>query len=103
MPTFRKKPVEVEAWTVAELNHAAATDWYSLPCCVRDAYEQGGWVFGALVDDRRGIYVPTLEGPLFAAPEDWIIRGVAGEFYPCKPSIFAATYEAVTSEGEDDA
>lgn len=99
MATFRKKPVEVQAWTVAELNHAAATDWYSLPRCVRDAYEQGGWVFGA----DRGIYVPTLEGPLFAAPEDWIIRGVAGEFYPVKPDIFAATYEALTSEGEDDA
>jgi len=93
MSTYKKKPVAIEAWTVAELNHAAAHDWKALPKPVADAYEEGGWVFGALVDDRRGIYVPTLEGPLFAAPEDYIIRGVKGEFYPCKPDIFAATYE----------
>ena len=41
----------------------------------------------------RGIYVQTLEGSMWAGPWDWIIRGVAGEFYPCKPDIFDATYE----------
>ena len=131
MPSFRKKPVVVEAWTVRELNRCAQHDWYALPQCIRDDYEskhpkgQGAWVFGALVEDlvcasnrehgphdksadfcsqcgdavlregRRGIFVPTLEGNLFAAPGDWIIRGVQGEFYPCKPDIFAATYEEV--------
>lgn len=100
MSQFRKKPVVVEAWTVAELNVSAARKWEALPESVRAAYEDGGWVFGALVDDRRGIYVPTLEGSLFAAPGDWIIRGVAGEFYPCKPGIFAATYEPVATEGD---
>lgn len=43
--------------------------------------------------DRRGIYIPTLEGNLFAAPDDWIICGVKGEFYPCKPDVFAASYD----------
>ena len=37
--------------------------------------------------------VGTLEGVMQAKPRDWIIRGVQGEFYPCKPDIFAATYE----------
>ena len=39
------------------------------------------------------LIVATLEGPLRAAPNDWIIKGVKGEFYPCKPDIFAATYD----------
>ena len=39
--------------------------------------------------------VGTLEGRMLASPGDWIIRGVKGELYPCKPDIFAATYEAV--------
>lgn len=37
--------------------------------------------------------IGTLEGEMIASPGDWIIRGVAGEFYPCKPDIFSATYE----------
>jgi hypothetical protein len=47
-------------------------------------------------DDRPArIEIPTPEGTMTASPGDWIIRGVKGEFYPCKPDIFAATYEAV--------
>ena len=41
------------------------------------------------------IVIETLEGPIIASPGDYIIKGVAGEFYPCKPDIFAETYEAV--------
>lgn len=93
---WRKKPVEIDAWPVAQLNHAAAHDWTLLPDAVRDAYDEGGWVFGALIDDERCISVPTLEGPLIAKPDDWIIRGVAGEFYPCKPDIFEQTYDPAT-------
>ena len=40
-----------------------------------------------------------LEGSMMAGPGDWIIKGVQGELYPCKPDIFEATYEAVESEG----
>lgn len=39
--------------------------------------------------------IPTLEGTMAANPGDWIIKGTANEFYPCKPDIFAAIYEAV--------
>jgi hypothetical protein len=42
---------------------------------------------------ERGIIIRTLEGGMTASPGDWIIRGVQGEFYPCKPDIFEATYE----------
>lgn len=41
------------------------------------------------------LIVATLEGPLRASRNDWIIKGVKGEFYPCKPDIFDATYERV--------
>ncbi len=41
------------------------------------------------------IQINTLEGPLCASLGDWIIKGVKGEFYPCKPDIFEMTYEAV--------
>lgn len=44
-----------------------------------------------------GLVIRTLEGEMRADPGDWIIRGVQGEFYPCKPDIFAETYEAVES------
>jgi len=39
------------------------------------------------------LMIPTLEGNMKAMPNDWIIKGVKGEFYPCKPDIFEATYE----------
>lgn len=41
------------------------------------------------------IIIPTLEGPHMASPGDWIIKGIRGEFYPCKPDIFEQTYEKV--------
>ena len=43
----------------------------------------------------KGISINTLEGNMLASPGDWIIKGVAGEYYPCKPDIFETTYEAV--------
>ena len=48
----------------------------------------------------KEIIIETLEGPLIASPGDWIITGIKGEKYPCKPDIFEKTYEPV-DEGED--
>ena len=45
--------------------------------------------------DNGGVNIHTLEGVMRADPGDWIIKGIKGEFYPCKPDIFAATYEPV--------
>ena len=47
-------------------------------------------------DKRHGLIIRTLEGSHHASVGDWIIKGVQGEFYPCKPDIFAATYDAVS-------
>jgi hypothetical protein len=49
-------------------------------------------------DELRQVIIPTLEGDYYASPGDWIIKGVKGEFYPCKPDIFAATYEPVATD-----
>ena len=51
-------------------------------------------------DDEDGVYVSclTLEGELTVSPNDWIIKGIKGEVYPCKPDIFSATYEPVEEE-----
>lgn len=91
---FRKKPIVIDAmlWT-GEVG--AATGYEDVL----------GWLTLELVpyrvNDMGDLIIPTLEGDMSAARGDWIIRGVAGEFYPCKPDIFAATYEpAPLVEGE---
>ena len=83
MPFFRKKPVVVEARKFE-------------PNDVRYALALAGWCGGKASHDQTVIQIPTLEGVITAQIGDWIIKGVAGEFYPCKPDIFEATYEEST-------
>jgi hypothetical protein len=78
---FRKRPVEIEAM---RYDGTPATcrpihDWLGL--------EHTG------TDCDAGIYIDTLEGQMHVSVGDYVIRGVQGEFYPCKPDIFDATYE----------
>jgi hypothetical protein len=81
---FRKRPVEVEA-----LQHSLDFD---------RAREICEWAEGAIgMENGDGsLSISTLEGTMKAMPGDWIIKGVKGEFYPCKNEIFLATYEPVT-------
>jgi hypothetical protein len=82
---YRKKPVEIEAWQYV---HTAPQDSAPILRWIR----QGGAV--ADFDPfTGGVRISTLEGVMEARTGDWIIRGVQGEFYPCKPDIFAQTYE----------
>jgi hypothetical protein len=80
MPKFRKKPVEIEArlwrggWEAAK----PLLDWIGA---------KASWC------DDDTIRIQTLEGEMVARPGDFIIKGVKGEFYPCKQEIFALTYE----------
>ena len=90
---YRKKPVVIDAWPVRKILQDAAHDWQALPAEVRAAYETGVFVF---VEDA--LFVKTLEGDHRGEPTDWLIRGVAGEFYCCKPDIFEATYELEGAE-----
>lgn len=91
MAKFRKKPVVIEAILCSDAIRLAESDnWRELPGWFISAYGKGGVVLAG-----GGIYLPTLEGSMLAQRGDWIIRGVKGELYPCKPDIFAATYEPV--------
>ncbi|WP_218923747.1 hypothetical protein [Streptomyces sp. rh34] len=87
---FRKKPVEIEA---VHLTNGVAPDEVASWCGGRvAAHPEQNYTGGAIV-----IEIDTLEGTMRAEPGDWIIKGVAGEFYPCKPDIFEATYEGAGS------
>lgn len=88
MPQFRKKPVVIEAFQLpANIKDA---DFAMYPQWLLDAYA-AGWVLIV----GNSMQINTLEGAMSAIPGDWIIKGVAGELYPCKPNIFEATYEPV--------
>ena len=96
MARFRKKPVVIDAvlWTGLEADLPAVfalVDFDKLP---NDGpYVNPGITF---VPSQGTLDIPTLEGVMTAQPGDWIIRGEAGEVYPCKPGIFESTYEEVT-------
>ena len=77
---FRKKPVVIDAVQFRAGEQPA---------------ELAGDVIAGTVTypDDGTMLIATLEGTMIATPGDWIIRGVKGELYPCKPDIFAATYE----------
>lgn len=86
---FRKKPVEIEAFRFdgSSSSRNAIRDWVS----GGPEPVEGGIRTSDIVD----LYIETLEGTMRASAGDWIIKGVQGEFYPCKPDIFASTYEPV--------
>ena len=93
MSLFRKKPVVIEARQLT-----TETLWDVYHWIHGEGGRTGEWCWD---DDERYITIETLEGDHKAMEGDWIIKGVAGEFYPCKPDIFAATYEpADAKEGE---
>lgn len=97
---FRKKPVVIEAMRI----DSDTSESEFLDPNTRAQAEIAGWMMGngfrdfKVHGERRpfGIAIRTLEGVMVAEPGDWIIRGVQGEFYPCKPDIFEATYEAAS-------
>lgn len=88
MTRYRKKPIVIEAIEVRSALLAASRQWNALPEWLREAYELGKVIFAA-----DTVEIATLEGNMTASIDDWIIRGVKGELYPCKPDIFEATYE----------
>jgi hypothetical protein len=87
---YRKKPVEIEAMQLEDTQTSAlaVAEWsgghYS-----PDSNPDGS-------EAMHFVIIRTLEGDMLASPGDYVIRGVKGEFYPCKPDIFEATYEEVS-------
>lgn len=83
---YRKRPVLVDA-----------IRWDGEPATFDEILEWSDGQVGAAAGDESRLAVTTLEGVMHAEPGDWIIRGVEGEHYPCKPSVFEATYEPAFS------
>lgn len=86
MPKFRKKPVEIEAWLWDESRETFDKIGCKLMRC-------DGHVAHPNLMENLGI--ETLEGTMRVNKGDYIIKGVKGEFYPCKPDIFEMTYDCV--------
>ncbi len=83
MSRFCKKPIVIEAiqWTGDNFSEVAAL---------------GDTIMGPYGREFPHLEIPTLEGRMVANLGDWIIKGVKGEVYPCKPDIFDASYEKVS-------
>jgi hypothetical protein len=109
MAKYKKKPVVIEAvqlrWdTWSEICEFAGVGHLA------DGRPEGTYV-GAdnspvsegTGDGRIALAIPTLEGVMVGVEDDWIIRGIKGELYPCKPDIFEATYELAEGEQSNDA
>lgn len=87
MQKFRKKPVEIEAIKFTRDN------WEEIKAFTNQTAHS--LTIEKRIDGIATCIIPTLEGKHIATEGDWIIKGIKGEFYPCKPDIFEATYEEV--------
>lgn len=89
---YRKKPVVVEAvqWNGMGFNLSDLPEWFVKAYQVRQIDR---------AEDK--LHIVTLEGIMTANADDYIIQGVKGEIYPCKPDIFEATYEKVEEENSN--
>jgi hypothetical protein len=102
MGFYRKKPVVVEAFQMTEDRRRDSSEW---PEWLNAAWQKGISNNGALYpkdhpfsDGTDPLMINTLEGMHEVSWNDYIIKGVDGELYPCKPGIFKKTYELVVSE-----
>lgn len=108
MGVYRKKPVEIEARqfpTNGTASEAHAIYQWIESNTAYGSFEPMAVIEGRMawpkdgvsIDPRDGrMIIATLEGGHWVDPGDWIIKGIQGEFYPCKPDIFEATYEKVS-------
>ncbi len=95
---FRKKPVVIEAYQMTSERRWKSKDW---PEWLREAWNKDPSETGSLWCDKEiphaaaDLYITTLEGVMDIDWNDWIIKGIQNEIYPCKPDIFEMTYESV--------
>ena len=88
MAKYRKRPVVIKAVQVNRKFFEIALEFLG-------TINVGEHNSGEFPEDGCFIEIPTLEGTMTANENDWIIKGIKGELYPCKPDIFAETYEIV--------
>ena len=90
---YRKKPVEIEAFRLTDDPDRIAPEWFTR------AVEDGKvYIDRSLLDGHMHVYgctIETLEGRMQSRLGDYIIQGLRGELYPCKPDIFMKTYDLV--------
>jgi hypothetical protein len=89
---FRKKPVVIEARLITPETAEEIGVWCGATKCVHKSYNSYLWGWGLPIE-QRSLSIRTLEGDHTASMGDWVIKGIKGEFYPCKPDIFEMTYE----------
>lgn len=89
---YKKKPIVIEAfqWT-------AGPDQTEDPEWIVEAIRQGTVTVANSGSENVSLQIKTLEGVMTASVDDWIIQGIHGEIYPCKPDIFTASYEPAES------
>lgn len=90
MKKYRKKPVVIEAFQYDGDLMNSYGDYY-VPPWAEDAFKSGVLYY----KEDGELFIKTLEGNMRASVGDYIIRGIQGELYPCKPDVFTETYEEV--------
>jgi hypothetical protein len=98
---FIKKPVVIEAFQMTKERRWDNSDWpeWLYEAWNKPIYEPGAlWSFTDEHGSNDNLAIVTLEGIHKITWGDWIIKGVKGELYPCKPDIFEETYEALKDE-----
>lgn len=91
MPKYKKKPVEIEAIQWTGENQKELFEFLGYKGNVAIAVSTPVFFY----NPSNGLWIHTLEGQHRASKKDYIIKGVKGEFYPCKPDIFELTYDEV--------
>ena len=98
---FRKRPVEVEAFQMTQARRESNLEW---PEWLNKAWQKDREEEGSLSpvdypnsDGKDQLQIRTLEGVYLVGWRDWIVRGIKGEIYPCKPDIFEVTYDLVSA------
>lgn len=91
---YRKKPVVIEAFKY-DGDLKSSDSKYYVPYWAITAFENGIMHYGEMEGQPGELFIETLEGTHHVSVGDYIICGINGELYPCKPDIFEKTYEAV--------
>ena len=96
MSKYRKKPIVIEAFQMTKEHRWDNSEWPNwLHIAWNKDYGEGALFIDADDTARERLVIGTLEGVHRVEWDDWIIKGIKGELYPCKPDIFEATYEPV--------
>ena len=98
MAKYRKKPVVIEAIQWTGKNDIELDSWLGSEKSIKIEIDDHLYTAGVGVPYIDKITIKTLEGEMVASMGDCIIKGINGEFYPCKPDIFEKTYELVDED-----